>query len=176
MSKAIPDLPAYDEKTGLANVIIETAKGSRNKFKFDERRGMFRLSRTLPAGTVFPFDFGYLPATEGPDGDPVDVLVLMDEPAFAGCLVPSRLVGVIEAEQTEKGKSKPERNDRLIAIAAYSQEHEQVQDISQLSDSILSQIEHFFESYNEFEGKKFKPIARKGPAAAAKVVKDGQRK
>jgi len=176
MSKAIPELPPFDAKTGLANVIIETPKHSRNKFKYDEERGIFELHRTLPAGTVFPFDFGYLPSTVGPDGDPLDVLVLMDEPAFTGCMVPARLVGVIEAEQTEKGANKPERNDRIIAICAHSQENERAQDLKDVSDSILSQIEHFFMSYNEFDGKKFKPIGRKGRETAEKIVKHSAKK
>src|SRR5690349_6348428 len=79
-------------------VIIETPRGARNKFKFDESLQVFRLSSVLPAGAVFPYDFGYVPGTHGDDGDPLDVLVLMDAPAFCGCLVPSRLIGVIEAE------------------------------------------------------------------------------
>src|SRR3954464_7536915 len=91
----------FDPETGDLNMIIDTPKGSRNKFKYDEAHGLFKLSGVLPAGASFPFDFGYVPSTRGEDGDPVDVLVLMDEPAFAGCLVPARLIGVIEAEQTE---------------------------------------------------------------------------
>ncbi|HEX8201166.1 MAG TPA: inorganic diphosphatase, partial [Isosphaeraceae bacterium] len=93
-------LGAFAVKTGELNVIIETPKGSRNKFDFDEELGLFKLGGVLPAGAVFPYDFGFVPATRGGDGDPLDVLVLMDEPAFVGCLVPARLIGVIEAEQT----------------------------------------------------------------------------
>src|ERR687890_1560322 len=95
------------------NVIIETPKGSRNKYNYDEKLGLFRLGGVLTSGASFPFDFGFVPSTLGGDGDPLDVLVLMDEPAFAGCLVRARLLGVIEAEQTEKGKTA--QNDRLIA-------------------------------------------------------------
>src|SRR5919202_2577365 len=118
---ALAHLEPFDAASGEVNVIIETPKGSRNKFKYDEQRGLFKLSGVLPAGAVFPFDFGFVPSTRGEDGDPLDVLVLMDEPAFAGCLVPSRLIGVIEAEQTEEGTT--ERNDRLIAVAANSYTH-----------------------------------------------------
>src|SRR5215208_5286440 len=114
-------LTAFDAENGDLNVVIDTPKGSRNKFKYDEALGLFRLSGVLPAGAVFPFDFGYIPSTEGGDGDPLDVLVLMDEPVFVGCLVPSRLLGLIEADQTENGKTT--RNDRLIAVAANSRNH-----------------------------------------------------
>src|SRR5437764_15464112 len=86
---------------GVVHVIVDTPKGSRNKFKYDEELGLFKLSGVLPAGAVFPFDFGFVPATLGGDGDALDVLLLMDEPAFVGCLVEVRLIGVIEAEQTE---------------------------------------------------------------------------
>ena len=97
---------------GQLNVIIDTPKGSRNKFKYDPALGLFKLSHLLTAGMVFPYDFGYIPSTRGGDGDPLDVLVLMDEPVFVGCLVAARLIGVIEAEQTEQGKIQ--NNDRQI--------------------------------------------------------------
>jgi len=105
-------LPARNPDTGLVHVIVDTPKGSRNKFKYDEKLGLFRLGKVLPLGSCFPYDFGFIPSTKAEDGDPVDVLVLMDEPAFSGCLVTVRLLGVIEAEQTEEGKTV--RNDRLI--------------------------------------------------------------
>src|SRR5215216_4797853 len=94
-------LDPFDEDGTDLHVIIETPKGSRNKFNYDGARALFKLGGVLPAGAVFPFDFGFVPSTVGGDGDPLDVLVLMDEPAFAGCLVRTRLVGVVEAEQTE---------------------------------------------------------------------------
>src|SRR6185295_6553872 len=94
-------LTAFDSDSKLLNAIIETPKGSRNKFSYDQKHGLFVLGGVLPLGAVFPFDFGYIPGTLGGDSDPLDVLVLMDEPAFTGCLVPARLIGVIEANQTE---------------------------------------------------------------------------
>src|SRR5919199_5701638 len=103
-------LSAFQGDSNVLNVIVDTPKGSRNKYKYDEELGIFRLSGVMPAGAVFPYDFGYVPSTLGEDGDPIDVLVLMDEPAFVGCLVPSRLIGGFCAEQTESGKT--ERNDR----------------------------------------------------------------
>src|SRR5947207_11435270 len=96
-------------------VVIETPKGSPNKLAFEPRYGTFMLKGVLPAGAVFPFDFGFVPSTRAEDGDPIDVLVLMDAPVFPGCIVPSRLIGVIEAEQTEDGTTI--RNDRLLAVA-----------------------------------------------------------
>ena len=72
------------------------------------------MSKVLPLGASFPFDFGFIPSTKGEDGDPLDVLVLTEEPAFVGCVLPALLIGVLEAEQTEKGETV--RNDRLVAV------------------------------------------------------------
>jgi len=165
-------LPAFDPESEDLNVIIETPKGSRNKFKYDDALRVFRLSGVLPAGAVFPFDFGYVPSTQGEDGDPLDVLVLMDEPAFAGCLVPARLIGAIEAEQTEED-GRTERNDRLIAVAADSRQHKDVRALDQISDNLLKEIEHFFVSYNMVKGKQFAPCGRSGPEAARRIVDQG---
>src|SRR4051794_30057700 len=76
----------------LVNVIIETPAGSQNKFNYDPKLRIFKLKKALPMGTVFPFDFGFVPNTQAPDGDPLDVLVLMDQHAFSGCLVQCRLL------------------------------------------------------------------------------------
>src|SRR3954466_427165 len=134
-------------------VVIETPKGSPNKLAFEPRYGTFVLKGVLPAGAVFPFDFGFVPSTRAEDGDPLDVLVLMDAPVFPGCVVPSRLVGGIEAGQTENGKT--ERNDRLLAVAANSAAHRSIHELGDLSQDLVAQIEHFFVSYNEIKGKRF---------------------
>jgi len=100
------------------------------------------------------------------------VLVLMDEPAFAGCLVRVRLVGVIEAEQTEH-EGETARNDRLIAVAAESRLHRKVRSLGNLNETLLDEIEHFFVSYNQVKGKEFKPLGRFGPVRARKIVEEG---
>lgn len=164
-------LPAFDAESKDLNVLIETPKGNRNKFKYDENRGLFKLSGVLPMGAIFPFDFGFIPSTLGGDDDPLDVLILMDEPAFPGCLIPARLIGVIEAEQTEEGKT--ERNDRLIAVAVDSRAHTDIQTINDLNETIINEIEHFFISFNEAKGKQFKPLGRFAPGRAKRVVEDG---
>src|ERR1700723_2517088 len=96
------DLNPFDSADKqLLRVVIETPKGSRNKFAFDPKEHIYELKKVLPAGMTFPYDFGFAPSTKAEDGDPVDVLVLMDEPAFAGCLAPARLIGEIEGGQGE---------------------------------------------------------------------------
>jgi len=164
---------AYDEQTEDLNVIIDTPKDSRNKYKFDEKLGLFKLGGVLPVGAFFPFDFGYVPQTLGGDGDPIDVLVLMDEPAFVGCLIQSRLIGVIAAEQTEEGKT--ETNDRLIAVAANSRTHTDVKSLNDLNETLVDEIEHFFVSYNQAKGKEFKLLGRFGAQKARKIIEDGMK-
>lgn len=165
-------LPPFDPESDALNVIIETSKGSRNKIAFDPKRGMFELSGVLPAGASFPYDFGFIPSTAGEDGDPLDVLVLMDEPVFAGCLVASRLVGVITANQTERDGDTM-RNDRLIAVSVKSHTHDDIRSLDDVADTLLHQLEHFFISYNAETGKRFEVTARKGPRAARNLVDEG---
>ena len=93
----------------------------------------------------------------------------MDAPVFPGCIVPSRLVGVIEAEQTEGGKT--ERNDRLLAVAANSAAHRSIHELRDLSPDLVAQIEHFFVSYNEMKGKQFKVRGHAGKRRALTLVK-----
>ncbi|MDQ5827139.1 MAG: inorganic diphosphatase [Chloroflexota bacterium] len=165
-------LPAFDEDTGDLNAIVDTPKHSRNKYEYDEKLRLYKLGGVLPAGAYFPYDFGYVPSTLGGDGDPLDVLILMDEPAFVGCLVPARLIGVIEAEQTERD-GETGRNDRLIAVAANSHAHKEVRSLDDISRALVDEIEHFFVSYNEVKGKQFKPLGRYGPDRARQVVERG---
>ena len=164
----------FDDETKDVNVIIDTPKGSRNKYKLDEEKGIFKLGGVLPVGAYFPFDFGFIPNTLGGDGDPLDVLVLMDEPAFCGCLITARLIGVIEAKQTERD-GKTERNDRLIAVSTESRTHEDIKSINDLNEKLVDEIEHFFKSYNEAKGKKFEPLGRFAAQKAKKLVEEGMK-
>lgn len=166
--KLLEKLKPFDRESGNLNVVIETPKGCRNKYAFDFEVKSYKLKSVLPRGAVFPFDFGSIPGTVADDGDPLDVLLLMDEPAFTGCWLEARLLGVIEAEQTEKGKT--ECNDRVIAVAAESHTHASLKSLLKLEPKLVDEIEHFFISYNQARGKEFKPIGRKGPAAATRLI------
>jgi inorganic pyrophosphatase len=168
------DLNPYVKNSTTVQVIVETPQGSRSKFTRDPDRGVFFLKKMLPVGAVFPFDFGFLPGTLAEDGDPLDILLLKSEPAFPGCLVESRLVGAIEANQTKEGRTV--RNDRLVAIAVMDPRFEAVNSLGDLGKELLDQIEHFFVSYNESEGKKFTVLRRKSATAAHTLVKRGARR
>ena len=169
------DLSAFpnhlDPKLLQCSAIIETPKGRRNKFDYDPESNLFKLAGLLPEGMMFPFDFGFIPSTLGEDGDPLDVMVMMDDPAHVGCLLDVRIVGVIEAEQTQDGKT--ETNSRLLAVAIHSYNHEQVKSLKEINPSILEQLEQFFVSYNKLRGKKFRVTGRGGPNRALKIIRNG---
>jgi inorganic pyrophosphatase len=122
---------------------------------------------------AFPYDFGFIPSTEGDDGDPADVLLVADEPSFPGCVVSARLVGVIEAEQTEDGKTV--RNDRLIAVVETPTNPAEYHSLDEVSRQRLDEIEHFFISYNQMEGRQFRPLARRGPDRARELLQQATR-
>lgn len=155
-----------DKENATCRVVIETPKGCRNKFNYDPSIEAFTLGGLLPEGLSFPFDFGFVPSTVAEDGDPIDVMVLMDEPAHVGCVLTVRLIGVIEARQTENAKTT--ENDRLIGVAVHSYSHEDIRSVSEVNKSFLDQVEEFFISYNKSRGKKFKVTGVHGPSKAVK--------
>jgi inorganic pyrophosphatase len=170
MTIPISQLPAIDPQSGHVNLVVDTPKGSRNKYKFDENTGQWRLSKVLPQGMAFPYDFGFIPSTRGEDGDPLDVLIFMDEPAFPGCVVPGEIVGVLEAEQVEDGKTV--RNDRLIAVIETRYNPAEYHSLEEVTKQRLAEIEHFFVAYNEMEGRRFKPLARRGRERGQRLLKE----
>src|SRR5207248_5895803 len=124
-------------ESAKVEVIIETPRGSRNKLKYDPSSDKFKLSKVMPEGMVFPYDFGCIPFTKADDDDPLDVLLLTDEPLFPGCVVESRLIGAIEAEQTQEGETY--RNDRVIAVAIASLLYSEIEDLDELNPIVLKQ-------------------------------------
>jgi inorganic pyrophosphatase len=166
-------LKPMDKNDGFIQVIIETPKGSRNKFAYDEEQNIFTVKSVLPAGMSFPYDFGFLPRTKAEDGDPIDVLLLMDEPAFPGIAVKARLIGIMEGEQTD-GKKKV-RNDRLIAVAEMNHEYAYLKKLDDLPKKFLRELEEFFVNYHQLQGKKYKLLGCKKVDAAMQMIKKAQR-
>jgi inorganic pyrophosphatase len=158
----------------LLQVVIETPRGSRNKYSFDEQRRVFQLKAALPAGMVFPYDFGFVPRTVGGDGDPLDVLVLMDEPAFPGCVLLARLIGVMECEQIEEKETQ--RNDRLIAVAETAHMYANLRSIEDIPEQSRREIEQFFANYHKLQGKKSKTLAWKEAKAARRLIDEALQK
>jgi inorganic pyrophosphatase len=166
-------LKPIDKKDGTVQVIIETPKGSRNKFAFDPDQNIFALKKVLPAGMTFPYEFGFLPQTRAEDGDPIDVLLLMDEPAFPGCSVRARLIGVIEGEQLD-GKKKI-RNDRLLAVAEANHMYANIRGLKDLPAQFLHELEDFFVNYHKLEGKEYRLLGCKGAGIALKLIKQAHK-
>jgi inorganic pyrophosphatase len=171
--KTLISLPTFDGDRIRA--VIETPKGSRNKYDYNPKHQCFEYAKALPEGMNFPFDFGFIPGTLGDDGDPVDILVLMDAPALMGCVVKTRLLGAIKAQQKEKGGSW-ERNDRLIAVAEKSRLYEKPKSLADLRDGLVAEIANFFEQYNRIDGKQFRSLGDCGPRAALALVEQGMKK
>jgi inorganic pyrophosphatase len=155
----------------LLNVVIETPKGQPNKLKYEPAVGAFRLSKVLPLGMVFPFDFGFIPSTQGEDGDPLDVLTLMDAPVYPGCLVEARLIGVLRCVQREPRRS-PVQNDRFLAVAQEAATFRAIRQIRDLSGPVLDQIEAFFVDYNRLAGRSFRVVSRHGSTVAKRLCRE----
>jgi inorganic pyrophosphatase len=160
-------------KSKICDVIIETPRGSRSKFAFDKKRNAYRLSKVLPAGFSFPYDFGFIPNTQAADGDPLDVLVLADAPTFPGCIVTVRLLGALKAEQTEDGKTI--RNDRLIAAAVEAPDYRHLRSLKDLGSSLRKELEHFFTTYHQTTGVSFRILDLCGPAHATTLIENAAR-
>lgn len=167
---ALASLPPFADD-GSLTVVVETPKGSHNKLTFVPDGGYIELGAPLPLGAVFPFDFGFVPQTQADDGDPIDVLVLLDGGVYPGVVLKARLIGAIEAEQTERD-GQCVRNDRLIAVAEKSRLHADVRSLDDLPAALLDEIEHFFASYNDLKGKTFTPVGRCGPEEAQALVRE----
>lgn len=148
-----------EESSHTLQVVVETPRGCRNKYKFDEESGRMKLSKVMPEGMVFPYDFGFFPGTKSEDGDPLDVLILNDEPTFPGCQIECRLVGLLRAQQKDADGTQ-HRNDRLIAVAQASVLFAGVKELSDLEPKFLEQIEDFFVNYQKVRDVEVKLMGR----------------
>jgi inorganic pyrophosphatase len=162
--------PFADEGQGSVHVVIEAPAGSRNKYKYEPKVGAFLLDNVLPAGAVFPHDYGFVPGTKGEDGDPIDAMVLLDAPSFSGCALVARPIGVIHARQVEKDGRTVE-NDRILAVGTSSRDHEHTTSIRDIPDEVLDQIEHFFVSYHALDDTRFEPLGRADADQAVKAIR-----
>jgi len=166
-------VPARDAD-GHTLVVIETPKGSAHKYKFDPALGAILVDRILPAGLRFPLDFGFFPRTVAEDGDPLDVLLVTETPIVPGCVIPARVLGVLEAEQHEIG-GEWFRNDRVIAAAAVAGAGDRPRALRDLDPDLVTAVGAFFVEYNRLGGRGFRVTARRGPAAARRLIDRARR-
>ena len=152
------------DKELIYEVLIEIPKGSRNKYEYDEERKMLRFDRMLFSSVHYPSDYGFIPNTLGEDGDPLDVLVLVNEPTFPGCLIDARPVGLF-VMYDEKG-----RDDKVLCVPVSDPLWNHIYSLDQVPPHLLDEIEHFFRIYKDLEQKKVKVEGWKGLDAAIKVI------
>lgn len=154
------------------NVIIETPKGSAFKYTYEPEKQLFKLSKVLPSGMMFPFDFGFIPDTKGEDGDPLDIIVISEFQTFTGCMIDCRIIGGIKAQQTERD-GRTLRNDRFIGVPVVSQLFADINSTEDLPKKIMDQLEEFFKNYNEQSGKQFKSLGRMTPQEGYDLIQRG---
>ena len=164
----IEHIPARNDD-GSINAVIEIPRGSRNKYEYDPDLGVMVLDRTLYSAVHFHTDYGFVPGTRGPDGDPIDVLVLVEESVFPGCLVRVRLLGVLTIT---KSGGAPER--KLLAVPVGEPRFAQYEDVGDVPPHLLKEIEHFFEVYKELEGSEIGSLGWEG-ARVAEAALDEER-
>ena len=140
-------LPLGAHAPETVNAIIEVSGGQANKYEYDKSLHLFRLDRPLYASVHYPGDYGFIPSTLAEDGDPLDILVLLAEPTFPGCLVAARPVGVLEMLDQNV------LDEKVLAVAVSSPLHTEVHRHTDLFPHVLREIEHFFAIYKELEGK-----------------------
>jgi inorganic pyrophosphatase len=172
-SHALTFLPARDEDTGDVTVVVETPRGSRNKYRYDPSCGALRLAAVLGEGLAFPYDFGFVPSTLGEDGDPLDVLLFLgDDGVPPGSVVTARLTGVLEVRQRKEGQGW-QRNDRFLAAAIHSRAYRGLKDLDDLRPHLLEEVEAFFVTYAGLEGKQLEVLRRSDPDRADELLKAG---
>jgi len=153
------------------DVVIETPKGSVQKYDYDPETHFFRMKKILPSGMVFPYDFGFIPHTKGEDGDPLDVIVISEFMSFPGVIMKCRIIGGIKAEQSaKKGGGKLIRNDRFLVIPKFSNIFQNIKSMEDLPRQIMDQLEQFFVDYNKLEGKEFKALKQMDSKEACKLI------
>ena len=130
------------------DVFIEIPRGTRNKYELDHETGRIRLDRMLFTATRYPADYGFIEGTLGEDGDPLDALVLVEEPTFPGCLILCRAIGMFRMQDEAGG------DDKVLCVPARDPRQQRLQDISDVSDFELLEIRHFFETYKDLEPDK----------------------
>jgi inorganic pyrophosphatase len=134
---------------GCIFVVIEIPRGSRNKYEYDHEAHVIRLDRRLFTATTYPADYGFVPETLSEDGDPLDALVLLDDPTFPGCWITARPVAVFWMED-DKGPDA-----KILCVPGGDPRWGQVSDIADLPSFLVDEIEHFFDVYKKLEPNKF---------------------
>ncbi len=166
------DVSPLDEESNVVNVVITAPRGSSCERKFDLATRDFLPGKPLPQGVVFPFDYGFIPSTETPDGSPLEVMIFLEEPSNVGSIVGARLIGVIQSEETEGGRVM--RKNRLVAVLETYYNPSRFQALDELDSHLIATIEHFFTRKCAVDGRLFQCVARGGPDQALRLVEQSR--
>ncbi len=157
-------LPPGPHPPQVVHAIVEIPQGGRNKYEYDPRLGLFRLDRVLYSSVHYPAAYGFIPGTQAADGDPVDILVMVSEPTFTGCLIEVRPIGLFRMRD-EKGE-----DEKILAVPIADPHYREVRDLTDVSPHFLREVEHFFGIYKELEGKRVETFGWKGRKTAEHVI------
>lgn len=160
------DLPPGPNPPDHLHAIIEIPRGSRNKFELDKETGLFRFDRLLYSAVYYPGDYGFIPSTLADDDDPLDVLVMVTEPTFPGCLIDVRPIGVF-AMRDEKGQ-----DEKVLAVPVRDPLYDEFHELDDAAPHFLREVEHFFAIYKELEGVRTEILGWRGREAAAEIIRD----
>jgi inorganic pyrophosphatase len=160
------DLDPGPEVPELVRMIVEIPKGSANKYEYDGNLDMFRLDRVLYSPMHYPGDYGFIPGTLAGDGDPLDVICLVQDASFTGCLIEVRPVGILEM------RDQREEDQKVLAVPKGDPRYDEIHTIDQVFPHVRREIEHFFQIYKELQGAKTTTQGWGGPKEARKAINE----
>jgi inorganic pyrophosphatase len=166
MSNLWHDIPPGPQPPEQVTAVIEIPSGSRNKYELDKITGQLKLDRVLYSAVQYPGDYGFIPGTLAEDGDPLDVLVLINEPTFPGCLITVRPVGVLH--MLDRG----DPDEKILAVPSEDPYHQEYFDIADLPQHYLREVQHFFSVYKDLEGKRVEMGEWDKSVAAMETIQD----
>jgi inorganic pyrophosphatase len=158
-------------RDGSINAVVESPRGSVIKFKYDPAEGVMTLARPLPAGLLYPFDWGFIPGTRAADGDPLDAFILWDGTSYPGIVIPSRPIGILQVEQTSATSNRRQRNDRVAVVPLKAPRQESLKSIFDVPERVRAEFELLFLHSVAFEGQDPTVLAWKGSDAALKTIR-----
>ncbi len=170
VSISLYDLDPGPDSPELVRMIVEIPKNSTNKYEYDGKLQVFRLDRSLYSPMHYPGDYGFIPGTLAEDNDPMDVLVLVQEPSFTGCMIEVRPVGILNMIDAEEGDQK------VLAVPTRNPRYDQIHTMDQIFTHVRREIEHFFTIYKELEGKLTRMEGWGGPREARKAILESRQR
>lgn len=158
------ELPLGDRVPEILNAVVEIPLGEVNKYEYDKKLHVFRLDRALFSSVHYPGDYGFFPQTLAADGDPLDMLVLVDNPSFPGCLMEVRPIGLLE--MLDQGV----KDEKVLAVSQHNPRYREVHNYTQIYPHVMNEISHFFATYKDLEGKRTQMVGWKDASVARALI------